>query len=278
MSLGNDADVGGVERFSTICSVCKKETTVPFKPEPGRPVYCKDCIAKLKAGEIKPIKGSINQIKYDESKFFKPLSDLGIEFEQKSSVSKGSFEEQRSVLSHSHDEQVRTRPGIFSAIKKVFNKNSVKPPQPWQKNNVNPIKNQFRNNIPKERPKENLALKEILNKTLNENKILETKKQEIKEEVKEEIVPSISLNELKTQIPSSQLKDKSASQDDMNKLKNLIKESAKKTEIPEIPLPARNAGSIATAGVENKAKIPIEEKKEEKLKEVPEDVLRKILE
>ncbi|MCH8906307.1 MAG: hypothetical protein IH840_04380 [Candidatus Heimdallarchaeota archaeon] len=29
-----------------ICSDCKKETQVPFKPDGDRPVYCQDCFAK----------------------------------------------------------------------------------------------------------------------------------------------------------------------------------------------------------------------------------------
>ena len=55
MSLGSDTDVGSgaMEKFPAVCSLCKKETTVPFKPEPGRAVYCKDCIAKIKSGEVK---------------------------------------------------------------------------------------------------------------------------------------------------------------------------------------------------------------------------------
>ena len=28
---------------STVCSQCGKETTVPFKPTQGRPVYCREC-------------------------------------------------------------------------------------------------------------------------------------------------------------------------------------------------------------------------------------------
>ena len=31
------------EMFPTICAECGKETTVPFKPNPDKPVYCKDC-------------------------------------------------------------------------------------------------------------------------------------------------------------------------------------------------------------------------------------------
>ena len=33
----------------TICSDCRKECEVPFKPSGGRPVYCKECFAKRKA-------------------------------------------------------------------------------------------------------------------------------------------------------------------------------------------------------------------------------------
>ena len=104
----------------------------------------------------------------------------------------------------------------------------------------------------KERPKENLALRDILNKTLNENKVLEIKKEEIKQTIPvkpqpREIRPAISLNELKVSKPNpvSRLQDRSASAEDMNKLKNLISEK---------------------------------ETKEEKIREVPEDVLKKILE
>ena len=32
----------------TQCSACGKETTVPFKPTQGRPVYCKECFQSRK--------------------------------------------------------------------------------------------------------------------------------------------------------------------------------------------------------------------------------------
>ena len=35
--------------FSAICANCGKNTTVPFKPDPSRPVYCKDCFSKTSA-------------------------------------------------------------------------------------------------------------------------------------------------------------------------------------------------------------------------------------
>ena len=42
---------GSRERVETkaVCSQCGKETTVPFKPTQGRPVYCKDCFGQRRA-------------------------------------------------------------------------------------------------------------------------------------------------------------------------------------------------------------------------------------
>lgn len=42
---GNGASVPSVQRVETktVCSQCGKETTVPFKPTQGRPVYCREC-------------------------------------------------------------------------------------------------------------------------------------------------------------------------------------------------------------------------------------------
>jgi len=251
MSLGNENSAGDVEKFSAICSVCKNETKVPFKPEPGRPVYCKDCIAKIKAGEIKPIKGSVNQIRNEETKFFKPLADLGIEFEQKdqSAVAINNYSEKNNVNTN------YKKPNVFSKLKKVFvpNKNYT------QKQKVTG---------------ENLALREILNKTLNDNKFLNDqleKKPEIKQEVKKETQPFISLSKLNSSKPQivNNLNDRSASAEDMNKLKNLIsqkeklveKQEEKKPEKQKIQQPSQSA--IASS---------------EKIREVPEDILRKILE
>jgi CxxC-x17-CxxC domain-containing protein len=42
---GSEAGSGSVQRVETktVCSQCGKETTVPFKPTQGRPVYCREC-------------------------------------------------------------------------------------------------------------------------------------------------------------------------------------------------------------------------------------------
>jgi CxxC-x17-CxxC domain-containing protein len=37
---------GPREMHKAVCSECKKECEVPFKPAEGRDVFCKDCYAK----------------------------------------------------------------------------------------------------------------------------------------------------------------------------------------------------------------------------------------
>ncbi|MBP6884269.1 MAG: type IV secretion system DNA-binding domain-containing protein [Candidatus Pacebacteria bacterium] len=66
-------------KFKAVCSSCGKETTVPFEPEEGRPVYCKDCIAKIKSGEMKPVKGT-SRARALEPQSYSALAGLGIEY------------------------------------------------------------------------------------------------------------------------------------------------------------------------------------------------------
>ena len=65
------------------CSICGKETKVPFVPDGNRPVYCKSCLEKIKKGEIKvPKYNPIGEEKINEySQKYPELSELGIEFE-----------------------------------------------------------------------------------------------------------------------------------------------------------------------------------------------------
>ena len=61
--------------YDAVCSVCKKAIKVPFKPEPGRPVFCKSCLKKVgKKGE-KPQKEVISlgeAVKKEPTPFIKP--------------------------------------------------------------------------------------------------------------------------------------------------------------------------------------------------------------
>jgi CxxC-x17-CxxC domain-containing protein len=40
---GSGAPVVQRVETKTVCSQCGKETTVPFRPTQGRPVYCREC-------------------------------------------------------------------------------------------------------------------------------------------------------------------------------------------------------------------------------------------
>ena len=38
------------QMYTVICAECGKETEVPFEPKNDRPVYCRDCFSKHRAG------------------------------------------------------------------------------------------------------------------------------------------------------------------------------------------------------------------------------------
>jgi CxxC-x17-CxxC domain-containing protein len=227
MSLGDDNSGGGsFEKFDITCSLCGQEKTVPFKPESGRAVYCKECMSKIKSGEVKIERKGENQIKYDDSRFFKPLSDLGIEFPSKDS---------------SEDRNITKDEASITASSK-----------PWK-------------NKATKKSKPNTKLKEIINKITTNSDV---SPEEVKPVVPPPIPPAISLESLKekTKEMATPSRDRSASAEDMNKLKDLITASGvtpQKTVVSEkITSPDASVPSTSNLGV----------------KEVPEDILRKILE
>ncbi|MCX6723630.1 MAG: type IV secretion system DNA-binding domain-containing protein [Candidatus Staskawiczbacteria bacterium] len=52
LSSDSRNSTGEAKLYDAVCSNCGKPTKVIFPPEPGRAVYCKSCLKKLKAGEI----------------------------------------------------------------------------------------------------------------------------------------------------------------------------------------------------------------------------------
>ncbi|MGV8077040.1 MAG: CxxC-x17-CxxC domain-containing protein [Methanosarcina sp.] len=47
-SRGSDFSRGPQTMHKATCADCGVETEVPFKPDPDRPVYCRECYAKHK--------------------------------------------------------------------------------------------------------------------------------------------------------------------------------------------------------------------------------------
>ena len=43
---GSGRNFGHREMHKAICTECGKECEVPFKPQEGKPVYCRECYAK----------------------------------------------------------------------------------------------------------------------------------------------------------------------------------------------------------------------------------------
>ncbi len=305
MSLGEDdasssGSTTGVEKFDAVCSICGQPTKVPFRPEPGRPIYCRDCIAKIKAGELKPLSGSSNTGSgRDEGRFFKPLADLGIEFK----------EEPSSVPNNGK------KTNGFSSLKAVFKKNQNG--KKFQQKKEEP---------PAKKERDTSALREILNKTLNDNipPVPKEEKIQSEERPKDPGPEPISLESLKEEKHSAEAEkpkkeDRAASAEDMNKLKDLIFEAMpeKKEEEPakdvlepvspaepdmsepepepesepeQEPQPEQkdepiqsDPGSestpendIETISTSGKNEIPVPPYSK-KVKEVPEDILRKML-
>lgn len=65
--------------FQVTCSSCGKETKVPFEPAPGRPVYCKDCLQKIKDGIMQPVRRGARPAETPKVNT-NDLAMLGIEF------------------------------------------------------------------------------------------------------------------------------------------------------------------------------------------------------
>jgi len=76
------------DMYKITCSNCGKEAEVPFAPEPGRAVFCKECVAKIKAGTLKatPMKKGPSEV--GEKKVSSPVAPI-IKPIEKKNESKG---------------------------------------------------------------------------------------------------------------------------------------------------------------------------------------------
>ncbi len=284
MSLGNDAEVTSstLEKFPAVCSSCHKETTVPFKPEPGRAVYCKDCVAKIKSGELKPATGAVKQIKQDETEFYQPLADLGIEFEAKDGESGSSREARgamRSDISHRgsgapqpmrdmrkpQDAQGSGNRGNTAPLPKR-NPNGDRGERDYRtdRSQNRPSSSGVTRSAPPKKLVDNFALREVLNKNLPAQASLPKNVTPVAPQVP----PPVSLDALKNKMhdvkgPQPTEKNRAATSEEMSKLKSLISEKAFSIPKPREPentvtKEIGNSNIAPTPPLEKKADDPIE--------------------
>lgn len=78
--LGGDGGAGEAEEkmHETVCWNCGKTTTVPFKPDGKRPVYCLSCLKQIEEGKLIPLPERMPQV--GKARFGATLGDIGIEF------------------------------------------------------------------------------------------------------------------------------------------------------------------------------------------------------
>jgi CxxC-x17-CxxC domain-containing protein len=253
---GRDDEVGGEGKdgagmFKAKCAICGKDIMVPFEPVPGRPVYCKEDLVKIKAGEIQPVK-SIAQTTAQMNKTYDDLSALGIEF--KSTTPPPRPAPVRDTTSprpspREEREQMQTQRTPPPRLTK---------PVPHKGPDTSALQG---------------ALKDALSAVIP--KALVKKAEEEKKEIKKEEPKTISLNELKKpeikphpprvetrKVPSAE--NISALQAAIAKAKGEVKEDVKKNQddskLKEAEQKRIEAESLKKAEEERKARLAQEEK------------------
>ncbi len=314
----------GEAKYKADCSNCGKVTMVPFEPQEGRPVYCKDCMFKIKSGELKPESGFVasRSSRQEEKVSTSPLSVLGIEFPDtdhnfKISKDKNQTKDKNEIQSSS----------IPQAPIQNQNKNYTKPYQQNKiDNNKNPVQNsqnfKNNNNLDRKHSGPSPLLRGLLEKIGVNNKPESIPNIDIKE-VKAPAPTPISLSSLKKQSEPETRKEyvaavKEASEEKKASLKDLLSKISSHVE-PKKETKSTLSGGLSDASTEafskeklkansivninvneNKTEefIPKEEpvniapikegvhvdnksdtwQKPKAKKEVPEDVLQKVLE
>ncbi|KKQ44685.1 MAG: hypothetical protein US64_C0006G0059 [Candidatus Nomurabacteria bacterium GW2011_GWC1_37_9] len=321
----------GEAKYKADCSNCGKVTMVPFEPQEGRPVYCKECMFKIKSGELKPESGFIasRSSRQEEKVSTAPLAALGIEFavtDTNFRVSK-NHEQTNPKIPNKIDRNISTNNHVNNNYKNNHNNSSqngnknhfTKPershsgPSPLLKGLLQKIGlsngkgetipkveavevkkevpasmslSDLKKETPKETKKEFVApvkeateekkasLKDLLAKTVNHNYSHEEKTSSVeavvpqpKPEVKEEVfIPKAE--EVKEEVPLPPVAVASSA---------THREGEKEEEVPIVPLPPKK--DIEEAKAEEDTIIDSRSwQKRQVKKEVPEDVLRKVLE
>ncbi|MBI2278561.1 MAG: type IV secretion system DNA-binding domain-containing protein [Candidatus Brennerbacteria bacterium] len=128
---------GEAGKFEAVCSSCGKITTVPFKPLPGRPVYCQDCLKKIKTGELPPVRvprlpdqqaGALSE--REETGSMSHLAKLGIEFGANVRGAENARHKREGEHAPTPRRFTEIRPRPAPVNKKNFEKRETPPPLP----------------------------------------------------------------------------------------------------------------------------------------------------
>lgn len=279
----------GDPKYKAECSNCGKSTMVPFEPKEGKPVYCKDCMFKIKSGELKPQSGFVasRSARQDEKSSTAPLAMLGIEFKEV------------------NQNGMPPRDNRDNRPPRQFNNQNRNHGGPAGQNNRPPFKLQERKHSGP-----SPLLKDLLQKIGVDNK----QPQKLPEEIKEVKVPTpapVSLSTLKKPESSGaqvapMIPTKEASEEKKASLKDLLAKvttnnQPKEEKVPEPPqatIPNVTLPKVETPSPKPEVKpepqkqpeytpTPAPEPQPQKndswqkpkpKNEVPEDVLRKVLE
>jgi CxxC-x17-CxxC domain-containing protein len=263
----------GESKYKVDCTNCKKQTTVPFEPKEGKPVYCKECLSKIKGGELKPEKGfMVPKTNIQENKAaVSSLAALGIEFKSEKKEQKPSYNN-RGV-------QVQNNPN---------QNNYQKDSNPVFDKKTNPNQN---NNFDKKKSSgPSPLLRGLLEKIkAGQVKDIEDDKIEIQEQ-RPEMPKPISLSELKDDNhkkiePIGPTKD--VSDVNLANLKNAFSKITDKQILHrDDSVEAKTIEPEKDLNKDNKIKAEDDkddadnsfDQTSKKIREVPEEVLRKVLE
>ncbi|MBD3359948.1 MAG: type IV secretion system DNA-binding domain-containing protein [Candidatus Buchananbacteria bacterium] len=148
--------------WPAVCSGCKKEIEVPFKPDNVRPVFCKECLKKARRGEIGVKPDEVSKEKTQQQQEAVSLSQIS----QKTVDFKGKSPEEKKSESAKQSEPQKIQPikedkPIGLAKQKTIKE--TKPVQPTKQEISRPeIQKEIKKTQPVEAEKESVEQEKVL--------------------------------------------------------------------------------------------------------------------
>ncbi len=292
----------GDAKYKADCSNCKKSTMVPFEPKEGRPVYCKECMFKIKSGELKPESGFVasRSANQEEKVSTAPLAALGIEFKpldvKLGPTQKNNFKnysgkslvqplaQKPSNINGTQFAEKKKHTGPSPLLRGLLEKIAIGGKEPSSKEGFKIEENI----VPKQAPMSLSELKRNDNPNVKNINILPTKEasEENKASLKDVLARISMANKTESTLNTEKIKEVSVSkkedilankeQDVVIENKPIIKEKEVETESLKIE---KNEEPKKEEQLINKQEDQNNSWQKPKAKrEVPEDILRKVLE